>query len=120
LSSTAGGLWDKWTGSLVCDEALESAGVTAGKVGGGCAWGGGIGSGGFGGLSADASGDAGFAGVSTGDSTGAAVWVLLRTAKGATTAGFSATAAGEAFSVIGGDVSVLATGFGCEVGAESK
>ena len=92
----------------------------AGGVGADCGSGGGIGSGGFGGLSANTPEDTGFAGESAGNSTDDSVSVLDRTIVGATTIGFSATAGGEGCSATGGDVGFPATGFGSKVGEASK
>ena len=88
--------------------------MTAGGVGD-CGWGGGSRSGGFGGLSAIAPGDAGFAGEPAGNSTGATTWVSPRDTEGGTAVGFSGTAGGDGFSATGGDVGFPATGFGGEV-----
>lgn len=92
-----------------------TAGVTAGEVGGDCGRGGGCGSGGFGGLSAVAAIDAGFAGKTAGPSIGSAAWVSPRDTERATTVGFSATAGGDDFSASGADIGLPATGFGGEL-----
>ena len=76
--------------------------------------------GGFGGLSAIAPGDVGFAGETAGNATGAGDWVSPRDTEGATTVGFSATAAGDGFCTTGGGVGFSATDVGGEVWKVSK
>jgi len=88
--------------------------VTAGEVGGDCDWGG-CGSGSFGGLSAVAAVDAGFAGETAGDSTGAAAWVSPRDTEGGTRVGFSATAAGDGFCTTEAGVGFSTSGFDGDV-----
>jgi hypothetical protein len=92
--------------------------VTTGGVDGNCGWAGDIGSGDFGGLSAVAAVDAGFAGETAGGSTGAAAWMSPRNAVDGTE-DVSATAGGDCFCATGG-VGFSATSFGDEVRKTSK